>query len=203
MALPATFAFTGTDNTALTTHDARFSMAMGASSNVVINSGLCQPNGGSDGRARLSGETFNDNQYCIGTYNPKSATTNYVEIYGRMNGTGNTMYWFYLQAGTGEFGKQVSGSNTTFTSSITGTTNDTFEIRCDGTTISLLKNGVTASTQTDSGVTTGIPAIGGYGYSSSIEHGWDAWEAGNLGAAAATSIVFRPGPRGWAGIIVR
>lgn len=199
MTLPVSFTFNGvTDGTTLVAFNAGFGMIVGSASNLVVYSERAQPDNGSNGIARWNGDTFASDHYVEGTYIENGNNSSYVELYVRLT-DGSNFVWIYLQGGNWEWGQQVAGVNTSFG---TGTyaSGDVFRIEAEGASVRLYRNAV----QVDSATTTltgGGAGMGNFGYAGPLTGGWDTWEAGDLGAAAA-SYLFRAG-RSFAGLIVR
>lgn len=186
MALPATDTFTAADGTALTTYSASWTLNDG---NFAINTNSVHSNAATvETGAHWNADTFNDNQYALGTIVAIGANPMGVAV--RAHATAATWYGFYSDTGGSYLHKNVAGVWTQLGSTGAAfSVNDIIRIEVSGATVTPMRNGATISppgAQTDSAIASGSAGITGYNNSTSSRV--DGWEGGNL-AGGATSIL--------------
>lgn len=200
MALPATEDFTGAaaalgagyQQTAMPTSVGRTLDKDGSGHGTVSATG-------SDTFAYDTANTYNDDQYSQEVIN--SLTGGSPEPIIRASGTGNTgsgYFTYYTGAAIG-IGKYVGGAFTDKGSSAGSyTAGDLVRIEATGTNLTVKKNGASATTATDSGLTSGAAGPGLDGSSPILI---DDWEGGNMvtastGGWAYAGTRMAPGQRG-------
>ena len=185
MALPATDAFTGTNDTALNTYSANWAHNSGL---LEIQSNACAPDAtGVECGARWTADAFNNDQYSQCVLSAKSGSTAEAIGPGVRHAAGGTAtyYGYYDDGGTtGYCFKNVAGTWTqlgaTFTSPSAGAT---VRLEVQGTTLTVKYNTVSQGTRTDSAIASGVAGITGFGSSTGMRA--DSWQADNLVAADA------------------
>ena len=193
MALPVTKDFTGSDGTALTTYDSNFANNSGA---LVINTnGVCPNSSGNEIGVRWGGDSFNADQYSQIVLVARTGDDNrFIGPGVRHAAAGTATYYFYYVSVNQRWkGKLVAGAFTQIGSTGGATaTNDVLRIEAEGTTLRTYRNGALdtgvggGGSHTDSSIASGAAGIAGYGTGTTLRA--DDWEAGNLGAAATTSL---------------
>lgn len=178
-ALPATDAFTGTDGTALATHNA----------NWTVRSGFYELNGnrllatGVVGMAQWTADAPADDQYSQITIQTVTSGA-YMGVATRIHPTLQTYYFCICDSGSVNLQKYVSGSVSHIGSSplsMTISSGAIVRLEASGTTISCKINGSTVLSATDSSITSGSVGIASYsGYYTYM----DDWSGGNLSGAA-------------------
>lgn len=189
MALPASDAFTGSDGTALATHNAGWTASVGA---WVLSSNQARGNsGGTDHYATWTGDAFGDAQYSKCAISGMANGSQYRGVFARGAGSGGTFrcYLIFSDGVTGadhtEIGIVTAGSYTRLKAVATTTVDgDVLEIRCNGTTIQFYKNSVLIDSHTDATYSSGSAGIYSFGSNAGI----DDWSANNLGGGG-TSIL--------------
>lgn len=198
----ATANFNGTNGTALVTHNANFSLVTG---NFQLRDNALESNvgGGAESAARWNANTFNNDQYATATVvNVGTAASDGVGLAVRCSSSATTYYGMYF---TGSLNmwlfKVITGSWTQLGSAVAvPADNDVLRLEVEGTTLRPTKNGSSTGTpgnQTDSAIASGSGGVSGWGSAGSSTNQIDNWEAGNLGAAAATSLLPLRRPRMW------
>jgi hypothetical protein len=188
VALPATEAFTGANDTALNVHSASWAHNSGL---LEIQSNGCAPDAtGVECGARWTADAFANDQYSQCVLAAKSGST--AEAVGpgvRHAAAGTGTYYGYYQDGgsTGYCFKMVAGTWTqlgaTFGSAAAGVT---LKLEVQGTTLTVYHNGVSQGTRTDSAIASGVGGITGFGSSTGMRA--DIWEAGNLSTAVTGTL---------------
>lgn len=194
MALPATDAFTGTDNTVLTTYSSNWSFNAGT---FRIQSNAVRPDtGATDGAAFWNADSFNANQYAQGTIVARSGGA-YLGVAARCAAAGVDTFYGY-EADSADLAylfKHVAGVSTTISTAAVFAVNDVVRLEASGTSLTCKRNGSadTIGTQTDSSIASGSAGISGAGGSTGAR--LDTWEGGDLAAAAGQPAMVR-----WGGI---
>lgn len=185
MALPASDAFTGTNNTELSVYSANWQARAGR---LIIYSNAAASDYTDESLYRWTADTFDNNQYAQGVI--AAISSPYVGAAARVAAAANTGYCYSGSSGDRELYKMVAGSYTGLASTAAGfSASDTVRIEANGTTITPKRNGSTDSAlgaQTDNSIASGYAGLCGFnqGTTSRI----DDWEGGNLGGAGGLSI---------------
>lgn len=189
MALPATDAFTRADSTS----------SLGANWTAIVgtygvNANRAYPNtSGNESALYWNADAFGNDQYAQATLTTLAGGA-WAGVLVR--GTAGTNYYaYYTDGGSGYFLKYAGGAYTEYVAdSQAWSVNDVVRIEAEGTAIRVKRNGSVLHSTTDSGLTSGsagVAGFGGYTVGSSL----DNWEGGDLGAAAATSLILPRGAR--------
>lgn len=187
--MPATDAFTGTNDTALNTYSANWAHNAGL---LEIQSNACAPDStGNECATRWTADAFNNDQYSQCVLTAKSGLTSEAIGPGvRHAAAGTATYYGYYDDGgtTGYCFKNVAGTWTqlgsTFTSPSTGVT---VRIEAQGTTLTVKYDGSSQGTRSDSAIASGVAGMTGFGSNTGMRA--DTWQADNL--ATVTSPAFR------------
>jgi hypothetical protein len=160
--------------------------------------------------ARWTGAgSFTDNQYAklvVPVVTNGGDNNSNIGVICRGSGVDGTRSFYYAWVTanfvadpnrTVQTGKYVNGTQTQqHSANVAFAAGNSIEIECDGTTITVLKNGTAIGgnyTWTDSDITTGVPGVAGMGGNVATVSG-DSWEGGNL---TSSSTPFGPlGRRG-------
>lgn len=200
MTLPATDTFTGTDGSSLsgswTTVEGAF---------VIRSNGACgNVSGGSI--AGWNSDTPNNDQYSQITFAAVSTGFVYVGPGVRIAAAAATGYVYGLSTDVNSYlDKDIAGTYTDIALEVqVPAATQVARIEVSGTSITCILNGVTkfGGAKTDSSISAGRVGIHAYGPHSADIPRIEAWEGGNLGAAA-TSLPIDPRRRAFAGVIVR
>lgn len=186
MALPFTDAFTNSNGTALTTHNASYSNQNGV---CDIQSNGVHPNSAStEIGVRWGGDTFGDDQYSQLVMVAETSGT-YIGPACRMASGANSRYGYYAGGDARYFFKVITGTFTQFGSSGgSPAVNDVLRIEASSSTITAKLNGAvdtavgTSGTASDSSLTTGYGGI--TGWHNSTTRG-DDLDTGNLSTPAS------------------
>ena len=144
--------------------------------------------------------TFTDDQYALIAINSLDfQSQNYsigVVCRASADQDGNRDYYYAVVYGdaassyTTALGKVVNGTATELHSAeVAWVAGDTIELECEGTSLRLLRNGVSLGglfEQTDSDLTTGLPGVAGAGGYAGVSG--DNWEGGNITTAGGGGI---------------
>jgi hypothetical protein len=153
--------------------------------------------------ARWTGAgSFTDNQYAkivVPIVTNGGDNNSNIGVACRASGVDGTRSFYYAWVTanfvsdpnrTVQTGKYVSGTHTQqHSANFAFAAGNTIEIECNGTTITVLKDGVALGgsyTWTDSDITTGKPGVTGMGNNAATVSG-DTWEGGNLDSAASSA----------------
>jgi hypothetical protein len=186
MALPASDAFTNANGTALTTHDASWTLQTDAGFRIQSN-GVSPHNtvGSLEGGAYWNADTPDDNQYAEVVFT--AGGIGYIGPAVRMATGADSRYGAYTNGTDSFLFKIVAGTFTQLGATGPAFSNgDTLRIEANGTTIRLLKNGAESISVTDSSLASG--RIGITGYSSDTNTQATSWTGGNLSAGSSTTV---------------
>lgn len=190
-ALPATDAFTTGSDQALTTYSASWSNNSNVFQ-VLTASGTVKANSfDAECAARWNADTFNNDQYAIGSVSANSGGAGYaIGIATRCSISGAATYYHWYSTTTAAYlGKFITGTWTQLgTDGSAWSAGATCRLDANGTTITPKINGsaVTPGAQTDSGIASGSAGLSGYSNSSSTT--LDNWEGGNISVPASLLV---------------
>ena len=183
-ALPATDAFTAANGTALTTHNANWTLA---------NSGVFQIEGNevvanqtsAAGVAFWNADTFANEQYSEGITGVMGSGFE-IGLCVRISGTNG--YFAIWDSANVNLRKLTSGTGSDLISTLalSLSTGDVMLLEAVGTTISLKRNGSVIMTTTDATYASGSAGIMGYGFFGASSPGLASWSAGNVSAAGGS-----------------
>lgn len=194
MALPATYIFPGTPGVGLSASWTYASTVSTIKNDTTAGDGTVN-SANTDAIAWWNADAFGNNHYSqIQTEWTGTGTgTDYVYLVARATGTGSgtvttqiTAYWFWSDGGSDTtIIKSVSGTQTPLVTAnaTTFAAGDVFRLICNGSTISVNKNGSQIMTVTDSSIASGGAAgMGGFGGIGTVK--FSHWQGDNVGAAA-------------------
>lgn len=196
-ALPFTDAFGSADGTVLTTHNAAWAMNTGTAG--IYSSAVISTTAGTLFLARVTGETFSDDQYaqCV----LRNPVNNYaMAVAVRVHPSAITNYHVYFDSNELVLRKTVTGTNTTLATAGATTMNDGDVIRLEvvGSDLDVYLNGSGTPTlsATDTAITTGVPGLRGFDYSApgSAQNRCDDFEAGNTSGSGSPARKRAPVP---------
>lgn len=173
-----TDSFTGSDGTALATHDANWTVHQGTGE--IQSNSLKLYNNSAIAWATYAG-TVNDDQYSQAVASAISSG-HFNGLVVRCNTSGTATFYGTSWDGSNAYiFKQVAGAYTQLGAAVTSpSAGDTVKLAVSGTTISLYHNGSLVTTRTDSDITSGNPGVFAYHESASR---LDTWQGGNFARA--------------------
>jgi hypothetical protein len=189
-ALPATDAFTGSNDTHLATYSASWTINQGQfdiQTNAIAPDAILALSG-----AHWNADTFNNDQYAQGTMLHVTSYV-YMGVAVRAHASNATYYSFFGDSADGCYLERISGSTETEKGSKGGTfaANDIIYLQISSTTLTPKKNGSSTGTpgaQTDATYTSGYAGLSGFDNAEMVR--LDGWEGGNLGETATAVPVF-------------
>ncbi|MGB0963400.1 MAG: hypothetical protein ACPGVY_11950, partial [Mycobacterium sp.] len=183
-----TEAFTGTNGTGLSAHNAAFAAVMGAGA-FSIESNRLRCDDWTNVASRYSGSGIGSNQYAECVIRGTAEAFRWMGVIARCSSSASTFYAAYYEASTLRLSKFVAG-----TESILGANNsfspsdgDVVRLECSGTTIRVLVNDTEEASATDSDIASGDPGVFGNGGAATTR--LDDWEAGDLAGPDVTPPV--------------
>lgn len=199
MAQFASDAFTGTDGTELSVHDAAWSLAFSTNSNtaaLIGNRVRRVSTGSTSSIARYvhSGSPASADYSVSLTYRVVTATNEFTGVTGRSSEVAETFYMarYINSSALWQLYKFVTGTATllgSFSQTLTVDTDYVLTLRMIGTTISLEVDGVERVSVTDSDISdagkAGIRFAGAVNASDTTGYHFDNFSADDIGAAAS------------------
>lgn len=183
-ALPVSDSFTDTDGTALATHNASWTVIVGAFE--VNGTNLLRVPDGTTGTclARWATETFPNNQFAQGTKDYTTYDTK-IGLAVRVSTAGATSaYVLRWNNTTFELGKLVTGTWTTLASGSAPAIYSVMRLEAEGTTIRAYDDTVEIASVTDATLAAGGAGVYGEGGTGSVSY-VDTWSAGDLTGGGA------------------
>ena len=196
-ALPFTDAFTNTNGTVLTTHNASWTMNTGTAG--IYNNYLVSRTAGEAFIARVNSETFADDQYAQCTIAATPVNNYNMGPAVRVSTSGaQTLYFTDFDDDQLRVRKTVAGSSTTLTTPVTRTqaVGETLKITVSGTQLRVYVDNVEIGglAVTDASISSGAAGMRGFNYAGSDglgQNGCDSFEAGDYSAGGSSAPIRR------------
>ncbi len=189
MALPATDAFTDTDDTALTAHGTSWTANAGALR--IFENRLEGNSASANCAAHWNADVFANDQYAFITITELNGPL--LGVCLRAHASAETYYRLMANENDVEIAKFITGTETLLGAGFAGVgSGDKIKLEIVGTTLEYFKDTgggwVTQGTRSDSAISSGSAGVAGTDADNSFPTTADDWEGGNLGSPAAAGI---------------
>jgi hypothetical protein len=189
MALPATDAFTGVNNTALPTYSANWTANAGTL--AIYDNSVAPYDSGAENAAHWNADAFDADQYAQVTLSETVSDAYAIGPGIRCAASGATYYLYYTSSAGRYLYVSDGGSLTELGSAGAVSVGVVMRLEANGTTITPKLDGVTDSTigaVSNEALSSGYAGVTGYGANSDTRA--DSFEGGNLGGA----VSYQPRP---------